>query len=59
MVKTLKSLGIKMVAIGLGPDTTRATIIANNLKFLGYERTLGVSRLNDIPKKVLNVLGTN
>ena len=48
-----------MVAIGLGPDTTRATIIANNLKFLGYERTLGVSRLNDIPKKVLNVLGTN
>ena len=32
MVKTFKSLGIKMVAIGLGPDTTRATIIANNLK---------------------------
>jgi Mg-chelatase subunit ChlD len=59
MVKTLKSLGIKMVAIGLGPDTTRATIIANNLKFLGYERTLAVSRLNDIPNKVLSVLGTN
>ncbi len=59
MVKTLKSIGIKMVAIGLGPDTTRATIIANNLKFLGYERTLAVSRLNDIPNKVLNVLGTN
>ena len=59
MVKTLKSLGIKMVAIGLGPDTTRATIIANNLKYLGFERTLAVSRLNDIPKKVLNVLGQN
>ena len=59
MVKSLKSLGIKMVAIGLGPDTTRATIIANNLKYLGYERTLAVSRLNDIPNKVLNVLGTN
>jgi len=59
MVKTLKSLGIKMVAIGLGPDTTRATIIANNLKILGYERTLAVSRLNDIPNKVLNVLGRN
>jgi len=59
MVKTLKSLGIKMVAIGLGPDTTRATIIANNLKLLGYERTLAVSRLNDIPNKVLNVLGRN
>lgn len=59
MVKTLKSLGIKMVAIGLGPDTTRATIIANNLKLLGYERTLAVSRLNEIPNKVLNVLGRN
>lgn len=59
MVKTLKSLGIKMVAIGLGPDTTRATIITNNLKLLGYERTLAVSRLNDIPNKVLGVLGTN
>ena len=35
------------------------TIIANNLKYLGYERTLAVSRLNDIPKKVLNVLGTH
>jgi hypothetical protein len=59
MVNIFKSLGIKMVAIGLGPDTTRATIIANNLKILGYERTLAVSRLNDIPSKVLGVLGTN
>lgn len=59
MVKTFKSMGIKMVAIGLGPDTTRATIIANNLKYLGYERTLAVSRLKDIPNKVLNVLGQN
>ncbi len=59
MVKTFKSLGIKMVALGLGPDTTRATIIANNLKHLGYERTLAVSRLNDIPNKVLYVLGNN
>ena len=57
MVKTLKTFGIKMVAIGLGPDTTRATVIAHNLKYLGYERTLAVSRLNDIPNKVLNVLG--
>lgn len=57
MLKSLKSIGIKMVAIGLGPNTMRATTIANNLKHLGYERTLAVSRLNDIPKKVLNVLG--
>ena len=57
MVKSFKQLGIKMVAIGVGPDTTRATIIASNLKYLGYERTLAVSRINDIPKRVLSVLG--
>ena len=57
MIKSFKSMGIKMVALGLGPDTIRATIIANNLKQLGYERTLAVSRLNDIPNKVLGVLG--
>ena len=57
MVKSFKQLGIKMVAIGVGPDTTRATIIANNLRYLGYERTLAVSRINDIPKRVLSVLG--
>ncbi len=57
MVTTFKLLGIRMVAIGVGPDTSAATIIANNLKRLGYENTLAVSRLNDIPNRVLNVLG--
>ena len=56
MVKAFKSIGIKMVAIGVGRDTRNATIIATNLKYLGFERTLGVSRLKDIPNKVLNVL---
>jgi len=56
MVKSFKSFGIKMVAIGVGRDTRNATIIATNLKYLGFERTLGVSRLKDIPNKVLNVL---
>jgi len=56
MVKSFKSLGIKMVAIGVGRDTRNATIIATNLKYLGFERTLGVSRLKDIPNKVLHVL---
>ena len=56
MVKSFKSIGIKMVAIGVGRDTRNATIIATNLKYLGFERTLGVSRLKDIPNKVLNVL---
>jgi len=57
MTKTLKRLGIKMVAIGLGPNTIRATTIALNLKHLGYEKTLAVSRLNDIPGKVIGLLG--
>ncbi len=57
MTKSLKGLGIKMVAIGLGPNPIRATAIAVNLRHLGYERTLAVSRLNDIPGKVIGVLG--
>ena len=57
MTKALKGLGIKMVAIGLGSNTIRATTIASNLKHLGYERTLAVSRLKDIPSKVIGVLG--
>jgi Mg-chelatase subunit ChlD len=57
MVKSFKGLGIKMVAMGLGPNTMRATTIASNLKYLGYEKTLAVSRLNDIPDKVIGVLG--
>jgi hypothetical protein len=56
MTKLFKGLGIKMVALGLGPNTVRATTIANNLKHLGYEKTMAVSRLNDIPNKVLSIL---
>ena len=56
MTKSLKSLGINMVALGLGPNTLRATTIANNLKHLGYEKTMAVSRLNDIPNKVMSIL---
>ncbi len=57
MTKSLKGLGIKMVAIGLGSNTIRATTIAENLRHLGYERTLAVSRLNDIPRRVIGILG--
>lgn len=56
MIKSLKGLGINMVALGLGPNTIRATTIANNLKHLGYEKTMAVSRLNDIPSKVISIL---
>ncbi|ABK76740.1 conserved hypothetical protein [Cenarchaeum symbiosum A] len=59
MIKGYRGLGIRMVALGLGPDTVRATTIASNLKHLGYERTLAVSRLGDIPGKVLGVLGAD
>ena len=58
MVKSLKAIGIRMVAIGVGHNTLSATTIANNLKFLGYEKTLAVSRLKDIPNRVLTVLQT-
>ena len=56
MTKSLKRLGINMVAMGLGPNTVRATTIANNLKHLGYEKTMAVSRLKDIPSKVISIL---
>jgi uncharacterized protein YegL len=56
MTKLLKGLGIKMIALGLGPNTVRATTIANNLKYLGYDKTMAVSRLKDIPNKVINIL---
>lgn len=56
MTKSFKGLGIRMVALGLGPNTVRATTIANNLKHLGYEKTMAVSRLNDISNKVISIL---
>ena len=58
MTKSFKGLGISMVALGLGPNTIRATTIANNLKHLGYDKTMAVSRLKDIPNKVINLLDT-
>jgi uncharacterized protein YegL len=56
MTKLLKGLGISMVAIGLGSNTVRAITIANNLRHLGYEKTMSVSRLKDIPSKVIRIL---
>ena len=56
MTKSIKGLGINMVAMGLGPNTIRATTIANNLSHLGYEKAMAVSRLKDIPSKVIKIL---
>ena len=50
---------IKMTAIGVGRDTFSATSIANNLKYLGYDKVLAVSRLPDIPNRVLSILSNN
>ena len=56
VLKSYKNLGVKMTAIGVGRDTFSATTIANNLKYLGYEKVLAVSRLPDIPNRVLSIL---
>lgn len=56
-VMNMRRAGTRMAALGLGSDVPRATAIADNLKGLGYERVLAVSRLGDIPRKVLGVLG--
>ncbi len=56
MTKSLKGLGIRLVALGLGPNPVRSTAIAGNLSHLGYERTLAVSRLKDIPGRVIRIL---
>ena len=59
ILKSYKSLGGKMTAIGVGRDTFSATAIASNLKYLGYDKVLAVSRLPDIPNRVLSILSDN
>ncbi len=45
-----------MIATGFGSDTLHSISIANNLKLLGYERILAVSKINDIINKIINIL---
>jgi hypothetical protein len=49
-------MGINMVALGVGRNLNDSVGIAHNLKYLNYQKTLAVSRLQDIPKKVINLL---
>ena len=56
-IRAFRAAGTAMAAIGFGPDTIRATAIASNLRGLGYDRTLAVSRLGDIPSRALAVIG--
>ncbi|GIU71111.1 MAG: hypothetical protein KatS3mg003_0590 [Candidatus Nitrosocaldaceae archaeon] len=52
----LKRLGVKMVSFGIGNDTARAIAIATNLKRLGYDKSISISNINELPKKVLALL---
>jgi hypothetical protein len=56
MVISFKKSGTKMVAIGVGRNVNDAVGIGHNLKYLGYEKAISVSRLQDMPKKVIKLL---
>ena len=56
MVLSYRKVGIKMAAIGVGRNLNDAVGIGHNLKYLHYEKTLAVSRLADMPKKVIGLL---
>ena len=55
-IKAYKMNGIHMVAVGVGKTVNNAINIGLNLKYLEYERTLVVSKLDEIPKRVLSLL---
>ena len=56
MVFSYRKTGVKMVAIGVGRHLNDAVEIGHNLKYLNYEKILAVSRLQDMPKKVIKLL---
>lgn len=56
MVLSYKEMGIHMVALGLGRSIQDSVAVGQNLRYLNYERSLAVSRLEDIPHKVINLL---
>jgi hypothetical protein len=56
MVLLYRKMGIHMVSLGVGRNLNDSVGIGHNLVYLNYEKTLSVSRLQDIPKKVINLL---
>lgn len=56
MVLSYRKMGVRMVAIGVGRNVNDSVGIGHNLKYLNYEKAISVSRLQDIPKKVINLL---
>lgn len=58
MVLSYRKAGIRMVAIGVGRNVNDSVGIGHNLKYLNYERAISVSRLQDMPKRVIKLLQT-
>lgn len=56
MVTSYRKAGIRMVAIGVGRNVNDSVGIGHNLKYLNYEKAISVSRLQDMPKKVIKLL---
>jgi uncharacterized protein (UPF0335 family) len=56
MVLSYRKVGIRMVAIGVGRNLNDSVGIGHNLKYLNYERAISVSRLQDMPKRVIKLL---
>ncbi len=56
MVLSYRKMGVRMVAIGVGRNINDSVGIGHNLKYLNYEKAISVSRLQDIPKKVIKLL---
>jgi hypothetical protein len=56
MVLSYRKMAIHMMAIGVGRNLHDSVGIGHNLKYLDYEKAISVSRLQDIPKKVIKLL---
>src|SRR5918998_597444 len=59
MVLSYRKMAIHMMAIGVGRNLNDSVGIGHNLKYLDYEKAISVSRLQDIPKKVIKLLRSN
>jgi hypothetical protein len=56
IVHRFKMEDINMVSIGIGRDILDAVSITKKLKSLGYNRSIAISNLNEMPKKILQLL---
>jgi hypothetical protein len=56
IVQRFKTEDVNMVSIGIGKDILDAVSIAKKLKSLGYNRSIAISNLIEMPKKILHLL---